>query len=314
MDLLFDLFHLLLVTPITNILVGLARLFGGNFGIAIIIFTLIMRLVTWPLTASQYRMSRAMQAMQPKVQELQKKYKGKDPKKLQAETMALYKEHGVNPLGCLLPMLVQLPIWFALYEVIRLSLADAPESLVTLSQRLYPIDFLQTAVPLERHLLFWDLGRPDTTLILPLIVGLSMYVQQKMITPTPTASTASSAAQQQAQMMTWMMPLIFGFWSLSVPAGLALYWAVTNVVGILTQYFFMGRAFDFRSLLTLNPAPQPAAQSERGVSARSRDRQQPATEPDTSAAADAAEEAAPVAATGRQGRRKRHGRRRRGKR
>jgi YidC/Oxa1 family membrane protein insertase len=309
MDLLLDLFHFLLVIPMTNVLVAMSRLFGGNFGVAIIVFTLVMRLVTWPLTSSQYKMSRAMQAMQPKIQELQKKYKGKDPKKLQAETMALYKEHGVNPFGCLLPMLVQLPIWFALYQVIRLSLSEAPESLVTLSQELYPIDFVKTAVPIEQHFLFWDLGKPDATLILPFIVALSMYVQQKMITPAPTAQTANSAAAQQAQMMTWMMPLIFGFWSLSVPAGLALYWAVTNVVGIVTQYFFMGRKLDFKSLFVLNPAPQPAARPERKPAPAPREQRE--QHEDGTAADGAAVEGQPVATAGAQGsKRKRHGRRR----
>src|SRR3990172_6272788 len=117
-----------------------------------------MGLLTWPLPASQYKASRSMQAIQPQMQELQKKYKGKDPKKLQAETMALYREAGVNPLGCILPMIVQMPIWIALYQVIRLSLGDAPESLVTLSQYLYPISFVHTAVPLNNHMLYWNLG------------------------------------------------------------------------------------------------------------------------------------------------------------
>ena len=113
MEQLILLFHLLLVDPMTNVLIAMARVFGGNFGVAIIVFTLAMKIVTWPLTASQYKQSRAMQAIGPQMQELQKKYKGKDPKKLQAETMALYREAGVNPVGCVLPMLVQMPIWFA---------------------------------------------------------------------------------------------------------------------------------------------------------------------------------------------------------
>src|SRR4029079_19243692 len=129
MDLISTLFHLLLVDPTTNVLIALARILGGNFGLAIIVFTLVMRFITWPLTASQYKASRKMQEIQPQLQELQKKYKGKDPKKLQAETMALYKEAGVNPLGCLFPMLVQFPIWIALYQVIRVTLGDTPESL-----------------------------------------------------------------------------------------------------------------------------------------------------------------------------------------
>ncbi len=106
---------------------------------------------------------------------------------------ALYREAGVNPVGCLIPMLVQFPIWIALYQVIRLSLGDTPESLVTLSGRLYPIPFIHQAVPLNNGLLYWNLGQPDTSYVLPFIVAASMYVQQKLITPTPTAATAISA-------------------------------------------------------------------------------------------------------------------------
>jgi YidC/Oxa1 family membrane protein insertase len=275
MDQLILLFHLLLVDPMTNVLVALARLFGGNFGLAIIVFTLVMKFVTWPLTASQYKQSRAMQAIQPQMQELQKKYKGKDPKKLQAETMALYREAGVNPVGCVIPMLVQFPIWIALYQVIRLSLGDTPESLVTLSGRLYPIPFIHQAVPLNNGLLYWNLGQPDTSYVLPFIVAASMYIQQKLITPTPTAATAQSQQQQQtAQMMTWMMPLMFGFWSLTVPAGLALYWAVSNASGIVLQYFYMGRKFQWKSLLQFGP-PAPAA----GAAAKKSERTKPAPEP-----------------------------------
>jgi YidC/Oxa1 family membrane protein insertase len=266
MDLLIQLFHLLLVDPMTNMLVALARLFGGNFGLAIIVFTLVMKFITWPLTASQYKQSRAMQTIQPQMQELQKKYKGKDPKKLQSETMALYREAGVNPVGCLIPMLVQFPIWIALYQVIRLSLGDTPESLVTLSGRLYPIPFIHQAVPLNNGLLYWNLGQPDTSLVLPVAVALSMYVQQKLMTPTPAAGASASSQQQQqtAQMMTWMMPLMFGFWSLNVPAGLALYWGVSNVSGIVLQYFYMGRRMDWKSLLQFSPASAPAATAKRG--------------------------------------------------
>ncbi len=259
MDLLIQLFDVLLVDPMTNVLVVLARLFGGNFGLAIIVFTLVMKIVTWPLTASQYKQSRAMQTIQPQMQELQKKYKGKDPKKLQSETMALYREAGVNPIGCLIPMLVQFPIWIALYQVIQRSLGDTPESLVTLSGRLYPIPFVHEAVPLNNGLLYWNLGQADTSYVLPFLVAASMYVQQKLITPTPSAATTQQQQQQQQtmQMMTWMMPLMFGFWSLTVPAGLALYWAVSNLAGIVLQYFYMGRKFEFRSLLQFGP-PSPA--------------------------------------------------------
>jgi YidC/Oxa1 family membrane protein insertase len=310
MDQIVYLFHIALVVPMTNVLIALARIFGGNYGVAIIVFTLLMRFVTWPLTASQYRASRAMQAIQPQMQELQKKYKGKDPKKLQAETMALYREAGVNPLGCLLPMLVQMPIWIALYQVIRLSLGNAPESLVTLSQNLYPIGFVHTAVPLNNHMLFWNLGQPDTTYILPFFVAASMYVQQKLITPTPAAGTLTAQQQQQqqtTQMMTWMMPLMFGFWSLSVPAGLALYWFVSNLSGIVLQYFYMGRKVEWRSLLAMSPtaAAKPAGKQRSQPLEKS-----PAEADVTAEAADMSEPAAAAPARQDLVRRKRHGRRR----
>ncbi len=310
MDFIGTLFHVGLVVPMTNVLIALARVFGGNYGVAIIVFTLLMRFITWPLTASQYRASRAMQAIQPQMQELQKKYKGKDPKKLQAETMALYREAGVNPLGCLLPMLVQMPIWIALYQVIRLSLGDAPESLVTLSQNLYPIPFVHTAVPLNNHMLIWNLGQPDATYILPFLVAASMYVQQKLITPTPAAGTLTPQQQQQqqtTQMMTWMMPLMFGFWSLSVPAGLALYWFISNLSGVVLQYFYMGRKIEWRGLLSMGPAPA-AKPAPRG---RPQPPEKRASEADVPAPeADISEPAAAEPARQDVTRRKRHGRRR----
>ena len=310
MDFVGFLFHVGLVVPMTNVLIALARIFGGNYGVAIIVFTLLMRFVTWPLTSSQYKASRAMQAIQPQLQELQKKYKGKDPKKLQAETMALYREAGVNPLGCILPMIVQMPIWIALYQVIRLSLGDAPESLVTLSQNLYPIPFVHTAVPLNNHMLFWNLGQPDTSYILPFLVAASMYVQQKLITPPPTAATTPAQQQQQqtTQMMTWMMPLMFGFWSLSVPAGLGLYWFISNLSGVVLQYFYMGRKIDWKSLFTLSPAPAPAAKP--APKQHPEPREQAAAEAgDTAGEADISEGPATGAAK-LDARRKRHGRRR----
>jgi YidC/Oxa1 family membrane protein insertase len=221
-----------------------------QLGIAIIIFTLIMRLVTRPLTASQYKMSCAAH-MQPKMGCRRSKGRAE----AQAETMALYKDTASTRR---LPADArQLPSGSP--STRRSACSRGARELVTLSQELY-LFTSSNGVPLITYRS--GIGQPDATLILPFIVAASMFVQQKMITPAPTASTAGSAAAQQAQMMTWMMPLIFGFWSLSVPAGLALYWAVTNVVGIITQYFFMGRKIDFRSLFVLNPAPQPAARNE----------------------------------------------------
>jgi YidC/Oxa1 family membrane protein insertase len=313
-----------LVLPMTNVLVAIARVFGGNFGISIIIFTVVMRLVTWPLTASQYKASKAMQAIQPKLQELQKKHKN-DRQQMQKETMALYREHGVNPLGCLLPMLVQMPIWIALYRVIQLSLGETPESVVVLSHQLYPIPFVHSAAPLDTQFLIWNLGQPDTLLFLPILVGITMYVQQKMITPapaTPQAQMSQQQLQQQQtqQMMTWMLPLMFAYFSFTVPSGLALYWAVSNLAGIVTQYFYMGRRVDWSTMLRFGPPSPVPAGGARAV----RPQEIPATEKSekktktapaaveaTAADNDPANEAAGAPrAAGGGSKRKRHGRRR----
>jgi YidC/Oxa1 family membrane protein insertase len=301
-----ELWHLILVDPMTNMLVALARLMGGNFGLSIIVFTLIMRFITWPLTASQYKQSKKMQELQPRLQELQKRLKGKDPKKMQQEQMALYREAGVNPLGCLFPMLVQFPIWIALYQVINRTLGETPESLVGLSQTLYPIPFVHEAVPLNNSLLIWNLGKPDALLILPIFVAASMYVQQKLVTPPPTAATTEAQRQQQQtmQMMTWMMPLMFGFWSLSVPSGLALYWGVSNLSGIILQYFYMGRRVEWRNLLSIGPPASPAPTKAL------KPKEDPAPAPEEAADISVSEGGEATMATPRSSRRNRHGRRR----
>jgi YidC/Oxa1 family membrane protein insertase len=306
----------------TNVLVAIARVFGGNFGISIIIFTIVMRIATWPLTSSQYKASKAMQTIQPKLQELQKKHKN-DRQEMQRQTMALYREHGVNPLGCLLPMLVQMPIWIALYRVIQLSLGETPESVVVLSHQLYPIPFVHSAAPLDTNFLIWNLGAPDTLLILPILVGITMYVQQKMITPapaTPQAQMSQQQLQQQQtqQMMTWMLPLMFAYFSFNVPSGLALYWAVSNLAGIAGQYFVVGRKVDWAGMLRFGP-PQPAGTSARALrpqpakQAGTSKNNKPAPAPAEAPGADiseADEAAAAPRAAGGGSRRKRHGRRR----
>ena len=299
-----DLFELIswfwtngLVIPMTNFLVLLSRISFGSFGLAIILFTLIMRGVTWPLTQQQLRSSRAMQAAQPRIQEIQKKHK--DPKRRSEETMKIYREVGFSPLGCIWPMLVQFPIWIALYQSIQFTLSSAPEQLLNLSQRLYPWSYLRTAVPLENHFLWLDMAQPDSTLIMAILVGASTFVQQRMTTPV----TASADPQQQSmnQTMMWMMPLMFAFFTLQFPSGLALYWTATNVVGIVMQFFYQGPSnFDWRRIFSFGPATAPAPATRPA-------KLQEAVESEESGQ----EEEAEVAAVGKRRRRRRRGRRRR---
>ena len=267
-----DLFQLIgwlwtngLVIPMTNFLVLIARLSFGNFGIAIIVFTVVMRGITWPLTQQQLRATRSMQLVQPRVQEIQKKHK--DPKRRSEETMKLYREAGVNPLGCVWPMLIQFPIWIALYQTISFTLGATPESLLALSQRLYAVPFLRTAVPLERNFLWMDMAKPDTTLIMAVLVGGTTWLQQRMTMSTRTATDPQQ--QSMNQTMLWMMPLMLAFFTLQFPSGLALYWVATNVIGIALQYVYVGSGdFHWRQLFTLPSRATGATQQQKPAAAR----------------------------------------------
>ncbi|MFC2050766.1 YidC/Oxa1 family membrane protein insertase [Chloroflexota bacterium] len=230
-----ELWNTIILEPVLNSLIAMCTVLGGNFGLAIIVLTVIVRLILFPLTVRQTQSTKAMQLLQPRIQELQKKY-AKNQQKLQQEMMKLYKEAGINPLGCLWPMLIQLPIWIALYQSIMQALAATPESLLSLSQHLYSWAAVGQAVPLNEHFLWLRLSQPDPNLILAILVGGTMWVQQKMVTPP----SADPRQKSMTSMTTMMMPLMFGFFTLSFPSGLALYWVVSNILGIIIQYFVSG--------------------------------------------------------------------------
>ena len=230
-----DIWNLIILNPVLNSLIALSALIYDSFGLAIIFLTIVVRLVMWPLTKRQLQSTKAMQSMQPKMQELQKKY-GKNKQKLQQETMKLYKEAGINPMGCIWPMLIQFPIWIALYQSIMKALATTPENLLSLSQHLYSWQIVNDAIPLNSQFLWLNLGQPDQTMVLAIIVGGTMWVQQKMT----TAPSMDPRQQSTSQMMTMMMPLMFGMFTLMFPSGLALFWAASNIIGIVTQYFVTG--------------------------------------------------------------------------
>ncbi len=248
-----NIWDIAFVNPLINALIILSNILFSNFGLGIIVFTLLMRLATMPLTLRQIHSTRAMSMLQPKMQEIQKKYK--DPKRRQEETMKLYRQAGVNPLGCLLPMLVQMPIWFALYGALRITVGGTPESVVSLSERLYSWGYIESAVPLENRFLWLDLGQPDRSLILALLVFASTYVQQKL----STVPSTDPQKQAQAQMMNWMMPLMFAWFTLGVPSGLAVYWAMSNITAVIMYYFVYGpKNVSWRTFFPAQ-APAPAA-------------------------------------------------------
>ncbi len=219
--------------PVINFLIVLSHYLASSFGLAIIALTLIVNLCMLPLTLKQMRASVAMQQLQPKLAELQKKY-AKDRQKLAQEQMRLYRESGMNPAGCLLPMLIQLPIWIALFQAIMLCLAVAPEGLLNLSRYLYSWPIVYSILPLGKDFLWLNLAKPD--MFLAILFGGTMWLQQKMIMP----ATTDPRQQAQSRMMLWMMPLLFAFLCLSFPSGLALFWVTSSVIRIGLQYVTTG--------------------------------------------------------------------------
>jgi YidC/Oxa1 family membrane protein insertase len=220
-----NLFTLIIFNPMINFLLLLNIVLFNSFGLAIIAFTIIIRLVTFPATLRQLHSTRAMQTIQPRIAEINKKFS--DPKRRQEEIMKVYRESGVNPLGCLGPMVLQFPILIALYDAVRLALATSPEALERLSGHLYAWGPIQQSVPLQDHFIGMDLRTGN--LLMVVLVGVTTWAQ----TATTVTSAATTDQQRtQQQMMTYMMPLLFAFFALNFPAGVSLYWVVNSLVGI----------------------------------------------------------------------------------
>ncbi len=258
MNFISSIFTPVLLEPMVNFLVLLNNVLFGSFGLAIIAFTIVIRLLTWPLTIRQLHQTRAMQTIQPRVAEINKKYS--DPKRRQEEIMKAYRESGVNPLGCIGPMLLQIPILLALFFAIRYTLPESPEALERLAGHLYPWDYLQHAIPIKEHFLGMDLRSPNVLLIV--LVGLTSFLQTKT---TPVTSTDERARAQQ-QMMAYLMPAMFVFISLNFPSGVALYWVVNSVVGILFNMAVYGLKtpwYELPPLLKTPPRPVSALAEQK---------------------------------------------------
>jgi YidC/Oxa1 family membrane protein insertase len=238
------------ITVFINILLYIYNIVGDNFGLAIIIFTLLIRLVTYPLNAKQMKSTQAMQELQQSKewQDIQKKYKN-DKEKLAQEQMRIYQEMGVSPFGSCLPTLIQFPIIIALYQSITRSLAVTPLQLLDLSKH---ITNGAALIPLNRDFLWMDLSQPERLYILgfgipllAIVVAATSYLQTKMMTPTnPTAQDQSA---QMSKMMNIYMPLFMGWLAYSFPSGLAIYFITGNLASII-QYAAMGK-LDWKNLI-----------------------------------------------------------------
>lgn len=234
-----DIWREVIIRPMLNTLLVLYVVCFSQMGLAIILFTALVRVATIPLTVRQLRQMRAMTGLQPKAREIQQRYAG-DRQRVSQETMRLYRESGVSPVGCLGPLIVQMPILIGLFRVLIQTLFNNPEDLVNLSDKLYSwITFvpIHAAVPVNNQFLWLDLSRPDPSpIVMPVLVAVTTWVQQKM-----TQMPSPDPRQQSSQtMMLWMMPIFLGAFSLGWPSGLPLYWVVSNLIGIGIQYFITG--------------------------------------------------------------------------
>jgi YidC/Oxa1 family membrane protein insertase len=265
-----------IITPFVNILLYIYDFLGhgvNDFGWAIILFTLAIRLVLYPLTKSQLEMSKNMQKLNenPEYQKLQKKQKeGKiDREKFAQEQMKLYQELGINPLGSCLPTLLQFPIIIGLYWSVTKALATSPIQLIDLIPEIN-LSNASSLLPLNSQFLWMDLSQPERWFglsrilpqswglgefgipILAILVFITSYFQSKWMSP-PSASPNDQGAAM-SRMMSLYIPVLMAWLSYSYSAGLAVYFVASNVFALL-QYVMMGR-IDLSSILKRNK-PQP---------------------------------------------------------
>ncbi len=273
------LWNEVIIRPMLNTLLVLYVLCFSQMGMAIIVFTVLVRVATIPLTVRQVRQMRSMTGLQPRVREIQQRHAG-DRQRISQETMRLYRETGVSPIGCLGPLIVQMPILIGLFRVLIQTLFNNPEDLVNLSDKLYSwLTFvpIHSAVPVDSHFLWLDLSQPDPSpIVMPILVAVSTWVQQKM-----TQMPSPDPRQQSSQtMMLWMMPIFLGAFSLGWPSGLPLYWVVSNLIGIGIQYFITGwgplfplfprRGDEPADAAPASPAPNPQESGTDGSDSSNR--------------------------------------------
>ncbi len=203
-----------IVYPLSWLIKHVAGLLGGSFGLSIIVVTVLIRLLILPLMIQQTRNAKAMQALQPEMEALRKKYSSKDAQtqqKLQQEMMLLFQKHGVNPMAGCLPILIQMPILIGFYHAI-----------------------MRTREIAQHNFLWFDLGEKDPYYILPVIAGVTTFIQQKIM-------MAGSAQQNpQMAMMLWVMPIMIVIFAINFPAALSLYWVVGNLFSIVQTHFIKG--------------------------------------------------------------------------
>jgi YidC/Oxa1 family membrane protein insertase len=251
-----------LTDPFIVVMLGLYSALGENLVLAIIVFTILSRVITYPLMRQQLQSSKRLREIAPKLQALREQYKGPQNREALARAqMELYRQEGINPFAGCLPLLIQMPILFGLYGAIYATLATTPLQFLDIQNRLL-IPELSAMLPLKNQFLWLNLGQPDPFFVLPILVVVSTWLQAKLMTPPVTDPKDPSAAVSRN--MTTIMPLMVGLISLSFASGLSIYWVASNIVGIV-QYAMMGQ-IDWKNAFRA-PKPAPAIAAPKGSSA-----------------------------------------------
>lgn len=237
---MIEIYHTILYQPLFNLLVWLYNVVPGHdIGLAIIALTIIIKLLLYPFTLQSIKAQKAMQDLQPKMEELKRKYKN-EKEKLSLAMMSLYKEEKVNPLSSCLPILIQFPFLIAVYQVFRSGLSNGS------FEMLYPFVAHPGAID-PNFFGFLDLSQPQVALAV--LAGAAQYWQAKMLMvkkppqtkagkPIPGAKDESMMASMNKQMV-YFMPIMTVVIGMSLPGGLALYWFITTLLtAVLQLYFF----------------------------------------------------------------------------
>jgi YidC/Oxa1 family membrane protein insertase len=238
-------FNIIFTFPIFNVLMVLYRIIG-DFGLSIIVLTLVVKLILFPLTLKQLKSMKATQALQPQMAEIRKKY-AKDQMAQSRAMQDLYKEYGISPLaGSCLPLLVQMPVLFGLFYALSAVLRSA-KTVGDINKLLYP--FIPAFTHFPNVNLTWftfinpawqiSLGVPDPTHILPILAALATFVQVRMSQPKTMAS-GKDAMSQQMKIMQYVSPVMVLIFGWSYASGLALYWTVSSIFAMFQQYFVTG--------------------------------------------------------------------------
>lgn len=248
-----EVFHELFVRPLVTILVALYQLLTflhvpNALGFSIIALTVVIRLLLYPFITAQLRASKKMQEVAPHLANAKEKHKG-DARKIQEETMRLYKEHNINPAAGCLPVIIQLPVIWALYFVSQTVVGlRANEVVERVNELLYDVDVLKLDKPWDPYFFGLSLGGNPSQLVktmplvllIPFVTAALQFVQSKMMTTKtpslPKQSKDDFASVFQTQSM-YLFPVMIGIFSYTFPIGISLYWNTFTIFGILQQYF-----------------------------------------------------------------------------